>query len=109
MTANEAHKKTLATITNYTKESLSELFEEIEKAINEGEMYIYWRAELTQLQKNYLKNIGYYIANKTGEYDSAKISWEYVVGGGINGVKHIKQICDARKGLANSRREQQAS
>ena len=59
---------------------LSKLFEEIEKAINEGEMYIYWSADLTQLQKNYLQNIGYYIANKTGEYDSAKISWEYVVG-----------------------------
>lgn len=79
MTANEAHEKTLAIIKNGIKESLSELFEEIEKAINEGEMYIYWRAELTQLQKNYLQNIGYYFVNKTGEYDSTKISWEYAV------------------------------
>ena len=80
MTANEAYEKTLAIITHDIKESLSELFEEIEKAINEGEMYIYWSADLTQLQKNYLQNIGYYIVSKTGEYDSAKISWEYVVG-----------------------------
>ena len=80
MTANEAYKKTLAIITNDTKESLSELFEEIEKAINGKKMHIYWSAELTQLQKNYLQNIGYYIVSKTGEYDSAKISWEYVVG-----------------------------
>ena len=42
MTADEAHEKTLAIITNSIKESLSELYEEIEKAINEGEMYIYW-------------------------------------------------------------------
>lgn len=78
LTANEAYKKTLEKIKLNVIDSLDEIFEEINKTINEGKTYFYWREYLSEDKFDYLNFLGYEISTVFNKNETEyKISWEH--------------------------------
>lgn len=78
LTANEAYKKTLEKIKLNVIDSLDEIFEKINKTINEGKTYFYWYEYLSEDKIDYLNFLGYEILMVFNKNETEyKISWEH--------------------------------